>query len=110
MRKTVKGEMEGEFESTVVESLKTNSNVLERGMVRVHLAEDFGFCWGVERSIAMAYEAVKYFGEGGDGSDNGAPRKLHITNELIHNPQVNDKLAEMDVDFISKEEVSEQSE
>jgi hypothetical protein len=44
----------------------------------------------VERSIALAYEAVEHFPE----------KKVHITNELIHNPEVNDNLRNMDVQFI----------
>ena len=54
--------------------------------------QDFGFCWGVERSIALAYEAVNHFPD----------RKVHITNELIHNPEVNDNLHAMNVQFIEK--------
>ena len=54
--------------------------------------QDFGFCWGVERSIALAYEAVEHFPD----------KKIHITNELIHNPEVNDKLDAMNVHFIEK--------
>jgi len=46
----------------------------------------------VERSIALAYEAVKHFPD----------RKVHITNELIHNPEVNDNLQAMEVNFIEK--------
>jgi 4-hydroxy-3-methylbut-2-enyl diphosphate reductase len=46
----------------------------------------------VERSIALAYEAVDHF----------KGKKVHITNELIHNPEVNDKLKNMDVQFIEK--------
>jgi len=46
----------------------------------------------VERSIALAYEAARHFPD----------KKLHITNELIHNPEVNDKLKDMDVQFIEK--------
>lgn len=46
----------------------------------------------MERSIALAYEAVKHFPD----------RKVHITNELIHNPEVNDNLHEMNVQFIEK--------
>lgn len=41
----------------------------------------------------MAYEARSHF----------PTKKLHITNELIHNPEVNDKLGEMGVEFIPKE-------
>lgn len=46
----------------------------------------------MERSIALAYEAVEHFPN----------RKIHITNELIHNPTVNDNLLAMDVGFIEK--------
>lgn len=59
----------------------------------MYLAKDFGFCWGVERSIALAYEAVEHYPD----------RQLHITNELIHNPEVNDSLTEMKVNLIDKE-------
>lgn len=84
--------MESQFKSNLVDTLKENKFVVERDGVRVHLASDFGFCWGVERSIALAYEAVKHFPD----------RKVHITNELIHNPEVNDNLHAMEVNFIEQ--------
>ena len=59
--------------------------------------KDFGFCWGVERSIALAYEAVEHFPN----------RKVHITNELIHNPEVNENLTKMNVEFIEKRPTAE---
>jgi 4-hydroxy-3-methylbut-2-enyl diphosphate reductase len=46
----------------------------------------------VERSIALAYEAVEHF----------PGKTVHITNELIHNPEVNDRLHDMNVQFIEK--------
>jgi len=46
----------------------------------------------VERSIALAYEAVEHF----------PGKKVHITNELIHNPEVNNNLQAMNVQFIEK--------
>jgi 4-hydroxy-3-methylbut-2-enyl diphosphate reductase len=91
-REDVEGIMEGQFKSTLVDDLKSNNFVIEREGVKVHLASDFGFCWGVERSIALAYEAVKHFPD----------KKVHITNELIHNPEVNDNLQAMNVNFIEK--------
>ena len=91
-RTAVEEVMDQQFKSTVVDELKENNYVIEREGVKVHLASDFGFCWGVERSIALAYEAVKHFPD----------RKVHITNELIHNPEVNDNLHAMDVNFIEK--------
>jgi len=81
-----------EYQSTLVDEMKASENVLRRDGVTAHLAKDFGFCWGVERSIALAYEAVRHFPD----------KKVHITNELIHNPEVNDKLADMGVQFIEK--------
>jgi len=56
------------------------------------LAKEYGFCWGVERSIELAWAARDAYPE----------KKMHITNELIHNPGVNDMLADMDVAFIEK--------
>jgi len=91
-RQSVEEVMAKEYQSELVKDLKSNNFILERNNVRVHLAKDFGFCWGVERSIALAYEAVNHFPD----------RKIHITNELIHNPEVNDKLTEMKVNFIEK--------
>lgn len=92
MRSSVEKAMEDQFKSPLVDELKSNNYVIEKDGVKVYLAKDFGFCWGVERSIALAYEAVQHF----------PGKTVHITNELIHNPEVNDKLHEMNVQFIEK--------
>lgn len=92
VRKEVEDDMQEEYKSNLVEELKSNNNVIERDNVRVYLAKDFGFCWGVERSIALSYEAVKHFPD----------KNIHLTNELIHNPEVNEKLQDMNVKFIEK--------
>uniref|UniRef100_A0A7S2U590 4-hydroxy-3-methylbut-2-enyl diphosphate reductase n=1 Tax=Attheya septentrionalis TaxID=420275 RepID=A0A7S2U590_9STRA len=93
VRKQVKEDMKS-FESPLVDELKTSNYVVKKEGVTVHLAKDFGFCWGVERSIALAYEAVRHYPD----------KKVHITNELIHNPEVNDNLHKMNVQFIEKTE------
>lgn len=80
-----------EFNSDLVKDLKNNKNIIQRGDVTVKLAKDYGFCWGVERAIAMSFQARKHFPD----------KKMHITNELIHNPGVNERLEEMDVAFVS---------
>ncbi len=92
VRDGVEKSMEEQFKSQLVDELRSNDFVIERNGVKVHLAKDFGFCWGVERSIALAYEAVEHF----------PGKTVHITNELIHNPEVNDKLHDMNVQFIEK--------
>ena len=74
--------------------------MLERDGIKIYLAKEFGFCWGVERSIDLAYSAVESLG--GDET-----RKLHITNELIHNPAVNDALHDKKVNFVQKDDTNE---
>lgn len=92
VREEVEKEMNVQFKGAIVDELKSSNYVIERDGVKVHLAKDFGFCWGVERSIALAYEAVNHF----------PGKKVHITNELIHNPEVHESLTKMNVNLIEK--------
>lgn len=86
----VAGMMSDEFTSPLLQEIRANKGVLKRGDVTVKLAEYYGFCWGVERAVAMAYESRSHFPD----------KTIHITNEIIHNPEVNERLHEMDVKFI----------
>ena len=92
VRQGVEKSMAEQFKGNVVQELKESNYIMERDGVKVYLAKDFGFCWGVERSIALAYEAVEHY----------PGKTVHITNELIHNPEVNEKLEDMNVQFIEK--------
>ena len=74
----------------LVAQMREQGYVWKQGNVTVKLAEAYGFCWGVERAVQMAYEARKAY----------PTQRLHITNEIIHNPGVNQRLKEMDVQFI----------
>ena len=77
-KKMVEDMMLKEFTSPLVKELRENKGRITRGDVTVKLAEFYGFCWGVERAIAMAYEARSHFPD----------KTIHITNEIIHNPEV----------------------
>tara|TARA_Y100001968_G_scaffold326415_1_gene369422 strand:+ start:957 stop:2153 length:1197 start_codon:yes stop_codon:yes gene_type:complete len=81
------------YQSNLIGSIRENGNNLIHGRLRVKLAEAFGFCWGVERAVAMAYETRKHYPN----------EQIWITNEIIHNPSVNDHLRKMNVLFISEE-------
>jgi len=95
VKKDVTQAMKDQFESDIMNQMKDSPNyMLEKDGVELYLAKDHGFCWGVERSINLAYSAVEVFPDS----------KLHITNELIHNPMVNDKLNKKNVNFIEKDE------
>lgn len=87
----VAGQMQSEYESGLIQQIRSNNFMLRRGNVTIRLAEAFGFCWGVERAVAMAYETRQHF----------PTERIWITNEIIHNPSVNQRLREMEVSFIS---------
>ncbi len=85
--------MQTEYQSNLVQQIRDNSYTLSRGLVTIRLAEAFGFCWGVERAVAMAYETRTHFPN----------ERIWITNEIIHNPSVNQHLRDMQVQFIPVE-------
>jgi 4-hydroxy-3-methylbut-2-enyl diphosphate reductase len=86
----VAGQMQTEYNSGLIQEIRDRSYTLTRGNVTIKLAEAFGFCWGVERAVAMAYETRQHFPN----------ERIWITNEIIHNPGVNQRLKEMAVGFI----------
>ena len=85
--------LEEVYQSNLIGSIRDNGYLLDHGRLRVKLAEAFGFCWGVERAVAMAYETRRHYPN----------ERIWITNEIIHNPSVNDHLRKMNVRFISAE-------
>jgi 4-hydroxy-3-methylbut-2-enyl diphosphate reductase len=87
----VSGQMQTEYQSDLIQQIRDNSYTLVRGDVTIRLAEAFGFCWGVERAVAMAYETRQHF----------PTERIWITNEIIHNPSVNQRLRDMQVGFIA---------
>ncbi|MDY6805980.1 MAG: 4-hydroxy-3-methylbut-2-enyl diphosphate reductase [Cyanobacteriota bacterium] len=82
--------MESAYQSSLIKKIRDNNYVLQVGEVTIKLAEAFGFCWGVERSVAMAYETRKHF----------PGHKIWVTNEIIHNPSVNQDMEDMNIGFI----------
>ncbi|MEG3918250.1 4-hydroxy-3-methylbut-2-enyl diphosphate reductase [Microcoleus sp. T3_A4] len=89
----VAGVMQTAYQSSLIQQIRDNNYRLERGAVTIRLAEAFGFCWGVERAVAIAYETRQHF----------PSERIWITNEIIHNPSVNQHLRDMEVGFISVE-------
>jgi 4-hydroxy-3-methylbut-2-enyl diphosphate reductase len=89
----VAGSLQTAYQSDLIANLRTHGHELREGRLSVRLAEAFGFCWGVERAVAMAYETRRHY----------PTERIWITNEIIHNPSVNDHLREMDVLFIAVE-------
>jgi 4-hydroxy-3-methylbut-2-enyl diphosphate reductase len=80
------------YRSELVERIRANGHVLSADGLTVKLAKEFGFCYGVERAIDLAYAARKYF----------PPEKpIYLLGEIIHNPEVNDQIKNMGIQIIS---------
>lgn len=82
--------LRADYHSGLVEFLKANGYRFRHGSTEVHLAREFGFCYGVDRAVEFAYEARSRFPE----------RVIWITGEIIHNPGVNRRLLEMGIRFL----------
>ncbi|MDZ8188284.1 MAG: 4-hydroxy-3-methylbut-2-enyl diphosphate reductase [Nostoc sp. ChiSLP02] len=86
-------QLQSEYQSNLIQEIRDRNYTLQRGDVTIRLAQAFGFCWGVERAVAMAYETRQHF----------PTERIWITNEIIHNPSVNQRMQEMEVKFIPVE-------
>jgi 4-hydroxy-3-methylbut-2-enyl diphosphate reductase len=65
-------------------------SVLDFGSVRFKIARHFGFCYGVENAIEIAYRAL----------DENPDRRIFLLSEMIHNPRVNGDLRKRGVRFL----------
>jgi len=90
LKETVEVELKKVYESDLIQELRASGNELSKNGITIKLAEAFGFCWGVDRAVSMAYETRKHFPD----------RRIWITNEIIHNPIVNQNLKEMGIQFL----------
>ena len=89
------------YRSELVERIRANGGVISSGNLTVKLAKEFGFCYGVERAIDLAYAARKYF---------PPPRPIYLLGEIIHNPEVNDQIRNMGIQIISPKPTDEELE
>jgi 4-hydroxy-3-methylbut-2-enyl diphosphate reductase len=90
----VQAQVLSHYRSELVDRIRARGHVLSAGGLTVKLAKEFGFCYGVERAIDLAYAARKVFPD----------QPIYILGEIIHNPEVNDQLREMAIRFLSGKE------
>src|SRR5215211_957458 len=83
----VQEQVESHYLSDIVDKIRRNGGILTAGDITVRLAKQFGFCYGVERAIDLAYAARKVFKD----------RRLFILGEIIHNPEVNHQIASLGI-------------
>src|SRR5262245_44125704 len=93
MKAAVAGLLAENYHSPLIEAIKTNDFVFQHGRLTVHLAREFGFCYGVDRAVDYAYQARRRFPD----------RRVFLTGEIIHNPHVNQQLRAQGIQFLSDE-------
>ena len=83
----VQEQVESHYRSDIVDKVRRAGGILSVGDMTVRLAKQFGFCYGVERAIDLAYAARKVFKD----------RRLFIVGEIIHNPEVNEQISSLGI-------------
>ena len=83
----VQEQVESHYRSDIVDKIRRAGGIISVGDVTVRLAKQFGFCYGVERAIDLAYAARKVFKD----------RRLFIVGEIIHNPEVNEQISSLGI-------------
>ena len=91
MKEAVAGELAAAYDSGVVDEVRANDYTFTSGRLTIHLAREFGFCYGVDRAVDYAYQARRRF----------PGRNVFLTGEIIHNPHVNDRLRDNGIRFLS---------
>lgn len=64
--------------------------LLDLGPVQFYLARHFGFCYGVENAIEIAFRTI----------EENPGKRIFLLSEMIHNPQVNEDLQQRGVQFL----------
>jgi 4-hydroxy-3-methylbut-2-enyl diphosphate reductase len=91
LKRAVSDLLADSYHSAVVDQIKADDFTYRSGRLTVHLAREFGFCYGVDRAVDYAYQTRKRFPD----------RRVFLTGEIIHNPHVNEKLRAMGIGFLS---------
>ena len=91
LKREVAEQLAANYHSALVAEIKASNYTHVRGRLTVHLAREFGFCYGVDRAVDYAYQARLKFPQ----------QRVFLTGEIIHNPHVNDRLRAQGIRFLS---------
>jgi 4-hydroxy-3-methylbut-2-enyl diphosphate reductase len=90
------------YRSSFITAIKNNRKAADKlkkdfspttivaGNVHFHLARHFGFCYGVENAIEIAFKTI----------EENQGKRIFLLSEMIHNPQVNEHLQNLGVQFL----------
>lgn len=96
----VQAQVISHYRSELVEGIRAHGNVLSARGLTVKLAKEFGFCYGVERAIDLAYAARRAYPQ----------NQIFLLGEIIHNPEVNDQIRNLGIKTISNKPTAEEIE
>ena len=91
LRREVAGVLAASYHSDLIEAVKNAEYQYSSGRLTIHLAREFGFCYGVDRAVDYAYQNRRRFPE----------RTVYLTGEIIHNPHVNAELRAQGIRFLT---------
>ena len=94
----VQAEVAAHYRSAIVDKVRARGGVLTVESTTIRLAKQFGFCYGVERAIDLAYASRRVF----------PGNQIFLIGEIIHNPEVNRQLVEMGIVSLSWREMGGQ--
>ncbi|MGE0393307.1 MAG: 4-hydroxy-3-methylbut-2-enyl diphosphate reductase, partial [Vicinamibacterales bacterium] len=77
--------------SALIRQIKEQDYQYRSGRLVIHMAREFGFCYGVDRAVDYAYQTRHRFPD----------RDVFLTGEIIHNPHVNEELRRQGIRFLS---------
>ncbi len=90
LKQDVAGAIASDYHSRLIDTMREAGHVSRAGRLTVRLPREFGFCYGVDRAVDYAYQTRHRFPD----------RRVFLAGEIIHNPNVNDRLREAGVRFL----------
>lgn len=79
MHKDIQYLLDQDCRSEAVDRVRKNGNALSADGLTIRLADEFGFCYRVDRAVDYAFQARERFPD----------RNVHITGGVVHNPTIN---------------------
>ena len=93
LKHEVAGILADSYRNDLIDAIKDSGYRYTSGRFTIHLAREFGFCYGVDRAVDYAYQARRRFPD----------RTVFLTGEIIHNSHVNGELRSQGIRFLSDE-------
>lgn len=96
LKHLVADELARDYHSQLIDRIRDAGFAHRAGRLTIRLPEEFGFCYGVDRAVDYAYQTRRKFPD----------RTVWLTGEIIHNPQVNTRLRDTGIRFLSDDGAS----